>query len=71
MRFTCCLNMFFNLPKLSHDLFARRITLENVEAVTHHFADAFVHKTLRASMTLCRRNDVRKFDADAILIREI
>ena len=28
-------------------------------------------KTLRASMTLRRRNDVRKFDIDAILLREI
>ena len=28
-------------------------------------------KTLRASMTLWRRFDVRKFDADAILLREI
>ena len=27
-------------------------------------------KTLRASMTLLRRNDVRKFDAEAILLRE-
>ena len=28
-------------------------------------------KTLRASMTLRRRNEVRKFDADAILFGEI
>ena len=28
-------------------------------------------KTLRASMALWRRNDVRKFGADAILFREI
>ena len=28
-------------------------------------------KTLRASMTLWRRNNVRKFDAGAILFREI
>ena len=27
--------------------------------------------TLRASMTLWRRNGVRKFDVDAILLREI
>ena len=28
-------------------------------------------KTLRTSMTLWRRNDIRKFDADALLFREI
>ena len=30
----------------------------------------FFAKTLRASMTLWRRNDVRKFDASAILFKE-
>ena len=48
------------------------VTLESVAAVTDHFADAFVRENVaRLYMTLCRRNDVRKFDADAILFREI
>ena len=43
-------------------------TLESVAAVTDHFADAFVRENVaRVDMTLWRRNDVRKFDADAIL----
>ena len=50
-----------------HDL-----TLESVAAVTDHFADAFVPENVaRVYMTLWRRNDVRKFDADAILFGEI
>ena len=41
---------------------------ESVAAVTDHFADAFVRKNVaRVYVTLWRRNDVRKFDADAIL----
>ena len=37
-------------------------------ALTDHFADAFVpQKMLYASMTLWRRNGVRKFDPVAIL----
>ena len=41
-------------------------------AVTDHFADAFVRENVaRVYMTLWRRNDVRKFDAVAILFREI
>ena len=48
------------------------VTLESVAAVTDHFADAFVRKNVaRVYMTLWRRNDVQKFDADAILFREI
>ena len=47
-------------------------TRESVAAVTGHFADAFVRENVaRVYMTLLRRNDVRKFDADAILFREI
>ena len=51
-----------------HDL-----TLESVAAVTDHFADTFIRENVaRVYMTLWRRNDVcRKFDADAILFREI
>ena len=48
------------------------VTRESVVAVTDHFADAFVRENVaRVYMTLWRRNDVRKFDADAILYREI
>ena len=48
------------------------VTLESVVAVTDHFAGAFTPKNVaRVYMTLWRRNDVRKFDADAILFWEI
>ena len=44
------------------------VTLESVAAVTDHFADAFVRENVaRVYMTLWRRHDVRKCDADAIL----
>ena len=44
------------------------MTLESVAAVTDHFADAFVRENVECVyMTLWRRNDVRKFDDDAIL----
>ena len=44
------------------------VTLECVAAVSDHFVDAFVRENVaRVCMTLWRRNDVRKFDADAIL----
>ena len=37
-------------------------------AVTDRFADVFVRENVaRVYMTLWRRNDVRKLDADAIL----
>ena len=48
------------------------VTLESVAAVTDHSADAFVHENVaHIYMTLWRRNDVQKFDADAILFWEI
>ena len=40
-------------------------------ASTDHFSDAFVRETLQASMTSWRRNSVLRFEADAILFREI
>ena len=44
------------------------VTLESVAAVTDHFANAFVRENVaRVYMMLWRRNDVGKFDADAIL----
>ena len=39
--------------------------------MTDHIADAFFAETLRASITLRRRYNIRQFDADAILLREI
>ena len=48
------------------------VTLESVAAVTDHFTDAFVRENgARVYMPLWRHNDVRKFDADAILFWEI
>ena len=50
------------------------VTPKSAVAVTDHFADAFVREDVARVymyMTLWRRNDVRKFDADAILFREI
>ena len=42
--------------------------LESVAAVTDHFADAFVRENVaHVYMTLWRRNDIRLFDAGAIL----
>ena len=44
------------------------VTMERVAAVTDHFADAFVRENVaRVYMTLWRHNEVRKFNADAIL----
>ena len=44
------------------------VTLESVAAVTGHFADAFVRENVAGVyMTLWGRNEVRKFNADAIL----
>ena len=44
------------------------VTRESVAALTGHLADAFVRENVaRVNMTLWRRNDVRKYDADAIL----
>ena len=47
-------------------------TRERVVTVTDHFTHALVWENVaRVYMTLWRRNDVRKFDADAILFCEI
>ena len=44
------------------------VTRESVAAVTDHFADAFVRENVTCVyIRLWRRNDVRKFDTDAIL----
>ena len=48
------------------------VTLESVVAVIDHFIDAFVRENVAlVYMTLWRRNDIRKFNADAILFWEI
>ena len=44
------------------------ITWESAVTVTDHLANAFVRENVaRIYMTLCQRNDVQKFEADAIL----
>ena len=65
MAFTC---KSLNLALICiHD-----VTRESVVAVTDHFDDVFVRENVaRVYMTLWRRSDVRKFDAVAILFREI
>ena len=48
------------------------ITRKSVAALTDHFADALVRENVaHIYMTLLRRNDVRKSEADAILFGEI
>ena len=43
MRFTCCLNMAFNLTKTIWAMICLHdITQESAAALTDHFADAFV-----------------------------
>ena len=47
------------------------VTLEKVATVTDYFANAFARENVaREYMTLWRRNDLRKFDADAILFEK-
>ena len=60
--------MAFTLKSLNWALICMHdVTLECVAAVTDHFADAFVCEDIACVyMTLWRRNDVQKFDADAI-----
>ena len=73
MRFACCLNMALTWKSLNWALICMHdVILEGVAAVTDHFADAFVRENIAlVYMTLWRRNDLRKFDADTILYREI
>ena len=48
------------------------VTLESVAAVTDHFADALVRENVaRVYMMFLRRNDVWKFDSDAILFWDV
>ena len=62
---------YLKKPKLGPDLYDDA-TRESFVAVTDHFTDTFVRENVaRVYMTLWRRNDVRKFDADANLAREI
>ena len=64
---------YLKKPKQGPDLICMHdVTRESVAAVTGHFAGAFVRENVaRVYMNLWRRNDVRKFDAVAILFREI
>ena len=63
----------FYLKSLSWALICMHdVTWESFVAVTDHFAGAFVLENVACVyMTLWRRNDVRKFDNEAILFREI
>ena len=69
MRFTCCLNMAYTRKGLNWALMCMHdVTRESVEAITDHLADVFVCKNVAFMyMKLWRRNDIQKFDADAIL----
>ena len=72
MRFTCCLNTAFNLTKpLWALIFLHEVTRKSIAVVTDHFVELLFSKTFYASMTLWRRYDVEKFDADAIFFSEI
>ena len=60
MRFTCCLNIAFNLTKPVWALIClHNATLGSDAALTDHFAYAFVCE----NVTFWRRYGVRKFDA--------
>ena len=78
MRFTCCLNMGFDLKllKLNPNLFVWQYT-KSVAARTDHYFEIFVRekdflfaKNVVRVMTLWQCYDVRKFNADAILFGE-
>ena len=80
MRFTCCLNMVFELTKPIWALICLHgVARESVAALTDHFADAFVRENVARFYAVVATfndvvatfNDVRTFDADAILLREI
>ena len=43
---------------------------KSVAARTAHYVDIFVRENFARVMTLWRRNDVRKFNADAILLEK-
>ena len=60
---------YLSMSKLGPD-FLFYVTRECVTALAGHFADVLFAKSLRAYLTLWRRNDVRKFDTDVILLRE-
>ena len=72
MRFSCCLNMAFTWQSLIwariclHDVTRKSLWPWLIISPMLLFA-----KTLGMSITLLRRYDVQKFDADAILFREI
>ena len=70
MRFTCCLNMAFNLTKPIWTLICLHdVTQKSVAAFTYCLVMLLFVKTLRTSMMLWRRYDTQTFDA--ILFREI
>ena len=67
MRFTCRLNMAFNLTKPVWALIClHNVTLGSDAALTDHFAYTFVYE----NVTLWRRYDVRKFDAGVFCLEK-
>ena len=61
--------MAFTCKRLNWALICMHdVTLDSLAAMTDHFAEAFVRENVASVyMTLWRRHDVRKCDADAIL----
>ena len=71
MKFMCYLDMAFSLTKPIWVLICLHdVTGERAAALTDHFSDAFVRKN-HAHLYDVAQYDVRKFDSDAILFREI
>ena len=71
-RFTCCLKMSLNLKihNMSPELFALRGIQKALRTSLIILPMLLFAKTLRTALTLWWRYDVRKFTADAILLRE-
>ena len=72
-RFTCCLNMAFNLTIPIWALICLHdVTRESAATKTDHFSDAFVHENVaRVYDVVATLLDVQKYDADDMLFREI
>ena len=71
MRFTCCWTWVLICQYLKWALiYLSGATRKSVAALTDHYVDVFVRENIARIMTLWRRYDVRKFNADAILFGE-
>ena len=71
MRFTCCLNTAYLTKSVWALICLHDVTGKVFRPWLFILPMLLFAKTLRASMTLWRRYDVRKFDTDANLFREI